>query len=202
MFILLKICMWVSKTTTKQSVYCTFCIGNFLFRFTRNSLPRFSHRTENYQCSVKILFYNFKRENEANYSFQAKSCPAFSLIPSGQCSSSHCCFGKGNVDGTQGYVLPLPLYSPDLAPSDKHLFSSFKFFRRESLMRRLLTLSKNGPTSRHKISTLLELIPECWNKCIALAEDYIEKYVKSINNCNKTNFIVSNKFLFILDSPM
>jgi hypothetical protein len=59
---------------------------------------------------------------------KVKKEAGFSFLPPRQCSSSHCCFNDGNSTKLKWDVLPHPAYSPDLAPSNYHLFEPMKGF--------------------------------------------------------------------------
>jgi histone-lysine N-methyltransferase SETMAR len=77
-------------------------------------------------------------------------------------------------------TLPHPPYSPDLAPSDYHLFSKVK----ESLRgKKFQSRSALGSAINHSTKQLskqwfltgIQNLPERWKKCIAIAGEYIEQ---------------------------
>ena len=78
-------------------------------------------------------------------------------------------------------LLPLPPYSPDLAPSDYFLFSNLKkwlggkrFYSNDEII-----LQTNTYFEYLEKSYFLEGIQKLekrWTKCIELKDDYIEKY--------------------------
>ena len=100
-----------------------------------------------------------------------------------------------------------PLYSPDLAPSDYHLFLYLKkilggkrFDDNEDLKdaaQKWLT-SQVGPFYEEDIQ---KLVP-CYNKCLNNGGEYVEKYLKNVESDNnkilyKTllNFFTAKRYL-------
>jgi hypothetical protein len=76
-------------------------------------------------------------------------------------------------------VLPHPPYSPDLAPSDYHLFGPMKgflggkrFWNNDVIAAVQSWLHEQPKTF---FETGIKKLPECWHKCIAVNGDYIEK---------------------------
>ncbi|PNF43135.1 hypothetical protein B7P43_G17771 [Cryptotermes secundus] len=76
-------------------------------------------------------------------------------------------------------VLPHPSYSPDLAPSDYHLFGFVKHQLREhfktweaiqKVVHQCLRMAGMEFYRRGNFQT-----PECWEKCIQRSSDYVEK---------------------------
>lgn len=121
-----------------------------------------------------------KRESEAYSFFQEHSCPVFSLFPPAQCSPSHCYFDNGNIIRIEVGFLPHPPYSPYLAPSDYHLSCSLEEF----LGSENFNSNEKGSNtvqawvikqSKNFYSFGIKKLPEIWNKCIAVARDYIVK---------------------------
>lgn len=77
-------------------------------------------------------------------------------------------------------VLPHPPYSPDLAPSDYHLFGPLKQFLAgkhyeniEAVQRAVQIWIRQTPNSFFQ-DGILKLVPR-WQKCIAVHGDYVEK---------------------------
>lgn len=77
-------------------------------------------------------------------------------------------------------VLPHPAYSPDLSPSDFHLFSPLKEFLSGHKFRdndELITTVQNWIRTQPKnfFENGIRKLPERWRKCIAVEGDYVEK---------------------------
>ena len=80
-----------------------------------------------------------------------------------------------------GYeILPHPPYSPDLAPSDFHLFPSMKSFLKgkrftndESLISEVNAWFQTQPPEFYRIG--LQNCIKRWEKCVSLAGVYVEK---------------------------
>jgi histone-lysine N-methyltransferase SETMAR len=77
-------------------------------------------------------------------------------------------------------VLPHPPYSPDLAPSDYHLFGKLKEFLRgnhyasvDDVKHGVQTWIKQTPATFFE-KGIMDLVPR-WQKCIAGDGDYVEK---------------------------
>jgi histone-lysine N-methyltransferase SETMAR len=77
-------------------------------------------------------------------------------------------------------IIPHPPYSPDLAPSDYHLFSNLKRFLRgrrftsdEELKSCVETWFSGLPADFYE--TGLNALKKRWQKCIALQGEYVEK---------------------------
>jgi histone-lysine N-methyltransferase SETMAR len=77
-------------------------------------------------------------------------------------------------------LLEHPPYSPDLAPSDFCLFPKLKFFlagQRFSSNQEAIAAVEGyfaDLTKNHYRDAILAL-EHCWNKCISLKGDYVEK---------------------------
>lgn len=149
------------------------------------------YKIQNYQCW--ILLYDFKRESEVRDSFQENNCPAFSLLPSGQCSPLYCCFDYGNFTETQvGYPTSSYIWSRFTIIGISPLRFTYKFFRRKKIK-----LGEDFDAVQewiNKIPTLLEL-----RNSLSAGTSVLpwwgttKKFVhKSINNCNNTNCILFN----------
>ena len=75
-------------------------------------------------------------------------------------------------------VLQLPLYSPDLAPSDFHLFGPLKHltgerFPDDALERAVCAWFRQQPQEFYAAG--FQGLVKWWDKCLNLCEDYIEK---------------------------
>ena len=84
------------------------------------------------------------------------------------------------IDKLQWTVLPHPPYSPDLAPSDYHLFGKLKEFLRgnhyasiDDVRNAVNDWIKQTPTNFFK-DGIFKLVPR-WQRCIAGEGDYVEK---------------------------
>jgi transposase len=77
-------------------------------------------------------------------------------------------------------VLPHPPYSPDLAPSDYHLFGPMKGVLGDKRFRNNDDVIAAVQSWIHKqpktfFETGIKKLPERWHKCMAVNRDYIEK---------------------------
>jgi hypothetical protein len=77
-------------------------------------------------------------------------------------------------------VLPHPPYSPDLAPSDYHLFGPMKGFLGGKRFRNndeVIAAVQSWVHEQPKtfLETGIKKLPERWHKCMAVNRDYIEK---------------------------
>ena len=79
-------------------------------------------------------------------------------------------------------VLPHPPYSPDLAPSDFHLFGPMKdglrgrhFPSNDAVVRAVKQWATSGGADFYECS--MQALVHRWRKCIANGGDYVEKYV-------------------------
>jgi hypothetical protein len=77
-------------------------------------------------------------------------------------------------------VLPHPQYSPDLAPSDYHLFRPMKrvlggkgFWNNDEVIAGVQSWIHKQPKTFFE--TAIKKLPERWHKCMAVNRDYIEK---------------------------
>jgi hypothetical protein len=77
-------------------------------------------------------------------------------------------------------VLPHPSYSPDLAPSDYHLFGCVKvqlrgvrFETREAIQKVLHQCLRMAGTEFYRRGIFK--LPERWEKCVQRSGDYVEK---------------------------
>ena len=77
-------------------------------------------------------------------------------------------------------VLEHPAYSPDLAPSDYHLFAPLK----DALQGRKFSSDESVQKAVHQwlcdqpktfFSDGIYKLVDCWNKCIEMGGDYVEK---------------------------
>jgi histone-lysine N-methyltransferase SETMAR len=87
----------------------------------------------------------------------------------------------------QWEILPHPPYSPDLAPSDYHLFPSMKDPLRGIKMRDLEELKHHVSTWCHRTPTSffadgIRKLEQRWQKCVELSGEYIEK----LNTCHNS----------------
>jgi len=78
-------------------------------------------------------------------------------------------------------LLPHPAYSPDLAPSDYHLFGKLKEPLRGTHYESLKALQSDlkkwiRDTPKEFFEAGLKLLPKRWQKCLELRGDYIEKF--------------------------
>lgn len=78
-------------------------------------------------------------------------------------------------------VLPHPAYSPDLAPSDYHLFANLKKPLRGKHFANLdeIKISVNqwlSETPKEFFETGIRNLTKRWEKCVAIGGDYIEKF--------------------------
>lgn len=84
-------------------------------------------------------------------------------------------------------LLPHPPYSPDLAPSDFHLFSALKkplrgkHFADEEDMKRAVTQWVRK-TPRDFFSDGIRRLSNRWRKCLSLKGEYVEKYANDEDN--------------------
>jgi transposase len=77
-------------------------------------------------------------------------------------------------------ILPHPPYSPDLAPSDYHLFGPMKrvlggkrFRNNDDVIAAVQSWIHKQPKTFFE--TGIKKLPEFWHKCMAVNRDYIEK---------------------------
>jgi transposase len=76
-------------------------------------------------------------------------------------------------------VMPHPPYSPDLAPSDNHLFGPMKRvlggkrFRNDEVIAAVQSWIHKQPKTFFE--TGIKKLPERWHKCMTVKRDYIEK---------------------------
>jgi hypothetical protein len=77
-------------------------------------------------------------------------------------------------------VLPHPPYSPDLAPSDYHLFGPMqgflggkRFRNNDEVIGAVQSWIHEQPKTFS--DTGIKKLPERWHKCMAVNRDYIEK---------------------------
>jgi transposase len=77
-------------------------------------------------------------------------------------------------------VLPHPSYSPDLAPSDYHLFGPMKrvlggkwFRNNDEVIAAVQSCIHEQPKTFFE--TGIKKLPKRWHKCMAVNRDYIEK---------------------------
>jgi hypothetical protein len=77
-------------------------------------------------------------------------------------------------------VLPHPPYSPDLGPSDYHLFAPMKrvlggkrFWNDDEVIAAMQSWIHKQP--KNFFETGMKKLPERWHKCMAVNRDYIEK---------------------------
>ena len=70
-------------------------------------------------------------------------------------------------------VLPHPLYSPDLSPSDYYLFSPMNHSAEE-----VNNDLENWFTSKSAdfYANGIKQLPECWKKCVDLKGDYFQYF--------------------------
>ncbi len=78
-------------------------------------------------------------------------------------------------------ILPHPPYSPDLSPCDydlnpklKESMHEVRFWNIEELMARLTQKSR---VNRKGVLDRIQKMPTCWEKCVALQGDYIERFL-------------------------
>jgi hypothetical protein len=76
--------------------------------------------------------------------------------------------------------LELPLYSPDLAPSDPYLFPKLKFFlagQHFSLNQEVIAAVEGyfADLMKNYYRDGIMALEHCWNKCTILKGDYVEK---------------------------
>jgi transposase len=110
---------------------------------------------------------------------KAKKKAEFSFLPPRQRSSSHCGFNETLLK-LKWDVLPHPPYSPDLAPSDYHLFGAMKrvlggkrFRNNEEVIVAMQSWIHKQPKTF--LETGIKKLPERWHKCMAVNREYIEK---------------------------
>jgi histone-lysine N-methyltransferase SETMAR len=76
-------------------------------------------------------------------------------------------------------TLPHSAYSPDLAPSDFHLFSSLKVYVGGKIFRadvKLQFLCNDHWTSTYELfERAIMRVPEKWRRCIEVQGEYAEK---------------------------
>jgi len=77
-------------------------------------------------------------------------------------------------------VLPHPSYSPDLAPSDYHLFGFVKdqlrgqrYETTEAIRKAVHQCLRMARTEFYRRGIFK--LPECWEKCVQRSGDYVEK---------------------------
>ena len=77
-------------------------------------------------------------------------------------------------------VLPHPPYSPDLAPSDYHLFGALqehpggkRFRNNEEVIQNVQEWLHRQP--KDFVLSGIRKLPDRWRKCIASQKDYVEK---------------------------
>jgi hypothetical protein len=84
-------------------------------------------------------------------------------------------------------VLPHPAYSPDLAPSDSHLFPKLN----KDLKHQNLNSDEEAKAAVHQwfpekekdlFKNGIEKLVECWQKCIEVGGDYVEKRLCTVVN--------------------
>jgi hypothetical protein len=103
-------------------------------------------------------------------------------------------------------VLPHPPYSPDLAPSDYHLFGPMKrilggkrFWNNDEVIAAVQSwIHKQSETF---FETGIKKLPECWHKCMTVNRDYIEKQCVRLFHFVVNKFF-RNKFSFKFEQPM
>jgi histone-lysine N-methyltransferase SETMAR len=84
------------------------------------------------------------------------------------------------IDNMEWEVLPHPPYSPDLAPSDYHLFDFVKNLMRGQLHERNKALQSAVHQCRWADGMKfyrkgIFKLPERWEKCVQRNGDYVEK---------------------------
>jgi hypothetical protein len=102
-------------------------------------------------------------------------------------------------------VLPHPPYSPDLSPSDYHLFGPMKrvlggkrFRTNDEVIAAVQSWIHKQPKTFFE--TVIKKLPERWHKCMTVNRDYVEKYCVT-----RFHFIVNkffrNEFSFKFERP-
>lgn len=78
-------------------------------------------------------------------------------------------------------VMPHPAYSPDLAPSDYHLFAKMKEPLRGKRYNNICGIASAisqwvKVTPEHFFAEGIKKLPERWNKCVHMHGEYVEKF--------------------------
>ena len=102
-----------------------------------------------------------------------------SLVPSGQCMPTHICRCHGKKYELRYKLLPHLPYSPDMAPSDFHLFPELKIFlggwRFSSNKELIGGVEYFASLEDSNFWDGIKALEHRWTKCIAVQGDYIEK---------------------------
>jgi len=107
-------------------------------------------------------------------------CKRKNHLSSRQCTSSQKCFGKGKLRDLNYELLEHPPYSPYLALSDFHLFPKLKIFlagQRFSSNQEAIAAVEGyfADIMENHYRDGIMALEHCWNKCICLKGDYVEK---------------------------
>src|SRR5258705_13985810 len=91
-------------------------------------------------------------------------------------------YTMSNIASLGFQTIPHPPYTPDLAPSDYHLFGAMKkplrgkrFADQTALQQAVRTWRRNVPQQWYQDG--LRRLPKRWKKCIAVKGGYVEKAV-------------------------
>ncbi|GFG39843.1 hypothetical protein Cfor_08823, partial [Coptotermes formosanus] len=110
---------------------------------------------------------------EAASRLKAKKEAGVSFLPPRQHSSSHCRLPTATLPKLKWDALPHPAYSPDLAPSDCHLFEPTKGFlggkrfqNNGDIIAGVRRWIQEPPKTFS--GTGINKFPESWHKCVAV----------------------------------
>ena len=135
--------------------------------------------SEGPHCDWTALFWTTEASKGSNQRKKAKEAHKRNSLPPRHCTSSHFRGCHGNNSRLRIWTCPHPPYSPDLTPSDFHLFPQIKkalagcHFASDDIIIAIEEFFESQ--TKELFYTGFKALQHRWSKCSALEGDYVEK---------------------------